>query len=45
MFKKKRWFQLELEMHCNLVNVHVREKAMRNSGDFRVSWRFRETDK
>lgn len=43
--QKRGSFQLDLETHCNLVNVCVSvAKALGNSGDFLISWRFWETE-
>lgn len=39
--KKRGSFHLDLEMHCNLVNVCMSvAKALGNAGDFLISWRF-----
>lgn len=44
--QKRGGFQLDPELHCNLVNMCVSAaKALGNYGDFLISWRFWEPEK
>lgn len=39
--QKRGSFQLDLELHCNLVNMCVSAaEALGNRGGFLISWRF-----